>query len=139
MTTTILLAALLSAPNVFDRCDAREKAGKMLTQKFLQSKICKASKYVAEWTDCTFTAGATVIELVGAIGLDDKSRAKGLNGAGWYIRSLDTMAHTVRIFLVGDMPTVRVDAADLNKEKGCVYDTAYISMDTAVSRIPLEK
>jgi len=127
------IAFVLIPGSVFaDSCSEMEEAGKLLHQQFKSTKVCTESDISTGWTDCTFRAGDTKVLLAGALGMDVESRIQGISGSGFHILSVDD--HTVlRVFLQRKFGLlVRADAANLTEPTGCLYNTAYITLDAQV-------
>ena len=114
------------------RCPELENKHLLLHQQLRRSKSCKGSTIERGWTDCIFQVHQTKLLLVGAIGQTIHQRSYGGNGSGFYILSVDPQMNVRTALHLKLGLILRIEAKDMDKETGCLYNTAHITLDARV-------
>lgn len=128
---------LISVTNAASQvCEQLEKKGELLYQKFNASKSFQKSSISNEWTDCILKADGTTIMIAGIIGTKIENRIQGITGSGFHILSIDRSVTIRTIYSQEHGLIIRVDSNDLLKKTGCLYNTAYITLDGMVTQNP---
>lgn len=129
---TVTSISIIPLETHADTCVEMEEKGLLLYQQFQKGKACKDSKIGEGMTDCLFKAGDTEILLVGAFRKGTTERKSGFSGSGFNVLSVGPDVR-VRIFTDGNFGLlVKVEGKDNQSEIGCVYNEAYITLDSQV-------
>ena len=115
-----------------ESCSEMEEEGLLLHQQFKKGKVCKYSGIGEGGVDCLFKAGDTEIRLVSAITRGTTEEISGFSGGGFDILSVGP---EVRVIIFADDNLgllVKVEDKDKTGEGGCIFNEAYITLDSQV-------
>ena len=115
-----------------ESCQKMEEKSLLLYQKFRKGKACKDKEIGEGWKECLFKVGETEILLINALRRINTEKMQGFHGSGFKVLSIGPDVR-VRIFTGDDFGLiVRVQGKNNLEENGCIYNEAYITLDSDV-------
>jgi len=113
-------------------CHKMEEEGSLLYQKFRKGKVCKGTEISEGCKECLFKVGETEILLINVLRKINTEKIQSFHGSGFKVFSIGPDVR-VRIFTVDDFGLiVRVQDKNNLEENGCIYNEAYITLDSDV-------